>query len=344
MAAAQEDMAMAAADEHRQQSRQGARLAAAVAAQRAEREAAVRAAGIDDSQEVEQDGGATVKYGRRSSNSSEGSRPSAGRCSNSSEGHRTSNATTKAPASGTTCKLLDAAEHPPRGCACFMQAVHILHETIQTEHPKCIVFICLQRQCASSIATCSALILSSAADTTGVSGAQQALRDVAAAQELGLPQGWEMRITDDGERFFIDHINRQTTWDDPRKTLSNKPPIQHNPVVEHSKQRNANDQFEPARAEHPANEPEPLPLHGRRSNSRPRSRQSSGSGSARREGTGRSTRPDFVVEQPVVSAGVTKAEQVRARRQQQEEEKRAKLLQVRSPSLICGLRMVCSCG
>lgn len=34
--------------------------------------------------------------------------------------------------------------------------------------------------------------------------------------ESPLPEGWEMGITDSGTPYFIDHIHRQTTWDDPR--------------------------------------------------------------------------------------------------------------------------------
>eukprot|EP01063_Lacrimia_lanifica_P001860 TRINITY_DN1096_c0_g1_i1.p1 TRINITY_DN1096_c0_g1~~TRINITY_DN1096_c0_g1_i1.p1 ORF type:complete len:748 (+),score=302.25 TRINITY_DN1096_c0_g1_i1:85-2328(+) len=33
-----------------------------------------------------------------------------------------------------------------------------------------------------------------------------------------LPTGWEIRSTDDGRVYFIDHNTRQTTWNDPRKT------------------------------------------------------------------------------------------------------------------------------
>eukprot|EP00041_Stephanoeca_diplocostata_P014348 m.259715 g.259715 ORF g.259715 m.259715 type:complete len:579 (-) comp19668_c0_seq3:208-1944(-) len=43
-------------------------------------------------------------------------------------------------------------------------------------------------------------------------GAQQS------AQDAALPEGWEMGVTDSGTPYFIDHINRQTTWEDPRLT------------------------------------------------------------------------------------------------------------------------------
>uniref|UniRef100_A0AAX7TC76 WW domain-containing protein n=1 Tax=Astatotilapia calliptera TaxID=8154 RepID=A0AAX7TC76_ASTCA len=38
-----------------------------------------------------------------------------------------------------------------------------------------------------------------------------------------LPEGWEQAVTADGEMYYIDHINKNTTWVDPRlgSTLSN---------------------------------------------------------------------------------------------------------------------------
>lgn len=40
-------------------------------------------------------------------------------------------------------------------------------------------------------------------------------------QELGadeppLPAGWEIRVTEDGVRYFVDHNTRTTTFQDPR--------------------------------------------------------------------------------------------------------------------------------
>eukprot|EP00755_Sulcionema_specki_P006770 Sspe_Gene.36380::Locus_17580_Transcript_1_1_Confidence_1.000_Length_1832::g.36380::m.36380 len=35
--------------------------------------------------------------------------------------------------------------------------------------------------------------------------------------EEPLPRGWEMRQTEDGRVYFIDHNTRQTTWNDPRR-------------------------------------------------------------------------------------------------------------------------------
>ncbi|GMF09678.1 unnamed protein product [Phytophthora lilii] len=34
-----------------------------------------------------------------------------------------------------------------------------------------------------------------------------------------LPVGWEEKIDAKGRTFFIDHINRVTTWEDPRKSI-----------------------------------------------------------------------------------------------------------------------------
>ena len=34
--------------------------------------------------------------------------------------------------------------------------------------------------------------------------------------EEPLPAGWEMRITEDGVRYFVDHGTRTTTFQDPR--------------------------------------------------------------------------------------------------------------------------------
>jgi hypothetical protein len=34
--------------------------------------------------------------------------------------------------------------------------------------------------------------------------------------EMVLPEGWEMRYTDKGQRFFINHKTKITTFEDPR--------------------------------------------------------------------------------------------------------------------------------
>lgn len=36
------------------------------------------------------------------------------------------------------------------------------------------------------------------------------------SQEDPLPPGWEMRITDEGVHYFVDHNTRTTTFQDPR--------------------------------------------------------------------------------------------------------------------------------
>ena len=35
-------------------------------------------------------------------------------------------------------------------------------------------------------------------------------------EEEPLPTGWEMRLTEDGRQYFVDHNTRQTTFQDPR--------------------------------------------------------------------------------------------------------------------------------
>ncbi|POM75378.1 Ubiquitin-protein ligase [Phytophthora palmivora] len=42
--------------------------------------------------------------------------------------------------------------------------------------------------------------------------------DEVTTNDIPLPIGWEEKIDAKGRVFFIDHINRVTTWDDPRKT------------------------------------------------------------------------------------------------------------------------------
>lgn len=33
----------------------------------------------------------------------------------------------------------------------------------------------------------------------------------------GLPPGWEIRVTEDGVEYFVDHNTRSTTFNDPRE-------------------------------------------------------------------------------------------------------------------------------
>lgn len=37
-----------------------------------------------------------------------------------------------------------------------------------------------------------------------------------APDEPPLPPGWEIRLTEDGIRYFVDHNTRTTTFQDPR--------------------------------------------------------------------------------------------------------------------------------
>ncbi|XP_004708590.1 WW domain-containing transcription regulator protein 1 [Echinops telfairi] len=44
--------------------------------------------------------------------------------------------------------------------------------------------------------------------------------------ELPLPPGWEMTFTATGQRYFLNHIEKITTWQDPRKAM-NQQPLNH---------------------------------------------------------------------------------------------------------------------
>ncbi|XP_012585407.1 PREDICTED: transcriptional coactivator YAP1 [Condylura cristata] len=54
--------------------------------------------------------------------------------------------------------------------------------------------------------------------------------------EVPLPAGWEMAKTSSGQRYFLNHIDQTTTWQDPRKamfsqmnvTAPTSPPVQQN--------------------------------------------------------------------------------------------------------------------
>ncbi|XP_060098313.1 WW domain-containing transcription regulator protein 1 [Heteronotia binoei] len=59
--------------------------------------------------------------------------------------------------------------------------------------------------------------------------------------ELPLPPGWEMALTHTGQRYFLNHIEKITTWQDPRKTMtqplnhmSHHPPTTSAPVSQRS--------------------------------------------------------------------------------------------------------------
>uniref|UniRef100_A0A8C1Q0H8 WW domain containing transcription regulator 1 n=1 Tax=Cyprinus carpio TaxID=7962 RepID=A0A8C1Q0H8_CYPCA len=40
------------------------------------------------------------------------------------------------------------------------------------------------------------------------------------AEELPLPPGWEMAYTPSGQKYFLNHVEKITTWHDPRKTMT----------------------------------------------------------------------------------------------------------------------------
>ncbi|XP_028855822.1 WW domain-containing transcription regulator protein 1 isoform X2 [Denticeps clupeoides] len=40
------------------------------------------------------------------------------------------------------------------------------------------------------------------------------------AEELPLPPGWEMAFTPSGQKYFLNHVEKITTWHDPRKTMT----------------------------------------------------------------------------------------------------------------------------
>ncbi|XP_050691857.1 E3 ubiquitin-protein ligase NEDD4-like isoform X4 [Eriocheir sinensis] len=44
-----------------------------------------------------------------------------------------------------------------------------------------------------------------------------------------LPRGWTSQVAPNGRVFFIDHINKQTTWIDPRSGMPSSPPNQRHP-------------------------------------------------------------------------------------------------------------------
>nr|4REX_A Chain A, Yorkie homolog [Homo sapiens] len=37
--------------------------------------------------------------------------------------------------------------------------------------------------------------------------------------DVPLPAGWEMAKTSSGQRYFLNHIDQTTTWQDPRKAM-----------------------------------------------------------------------------------------------------------------------------
>ncbi|KAM6259063.1 WW domain-containing transcription regulator protein 1 [Spheniscus humboldti] len=70
---------------------------------------------------------------------------------------------------------------------------------------------------------------SSPASLVGSGAAQQHAhlrqRSYDVTDELPLPPGWEMALTHTGQRYFLNHIEKITTWQDPRKTMNQ--PLNH---------------------------------------------------------------------------------------------------------------------
>ncbi|XP_075210056.1 transcriptional coactivator yki isoform X2 [Lycorma delicatula] len=74
--------------------------------------------------------------------------------------------------------------------------------------------------------------------------------DITALDELGpLPPGWEQARTQEGQVYYLNHITRSTTWEDPRKTMAAQAQTQ---------QRSA----ELLSSPHPATSPQPQSQQG----------------------------------------------------------------------------------
>lgn len=67
------------------------------------------------------------------------------------------------------------------------------------------------------------------------------------SKERPLPPGWEMRLTTDNRIYFVDHINRTTTWADPRPSQTDSP-------------KHASPKTNQASAPEPA-DPSPVPIN-----------------------------------------------------------------------------------
>lgn len=57
---------------------------------------------------------------------------------------------------------------------------------------------------------------SNESNSTNVSHFRQMSYDL---DQIRLPEGWEMSYTDSGERYFLNHKEKTTTWEDPRKKI-----------------------------------------------------------------------------------------------------------------------------
>ncbi|XP_064433604.1 transcriptional coactivator YAP1 isoform X4 [Mirounga angustirostris] len=69
--------------------------------------------------------------------------------------------------------------------------------------------------------------------------------------DVPLPAGWEMAKTSSGQRYFLNHIDQTTTWQDPRKamlsqmsvTAPTSPPVQQSLMTSASDNRPAYESF-----------------------------------------------------------------------------------------------------
>ncbi|XP_039569680.1 WW domain-containing transcription regulator protein 1 [Passer montanus] len=94
--------------------------------------------------------------------------------------------------------------------------------------------------------------------------------------ERPLPPGWEMALTQTGQRYFLNHIEKITTWQDPRKPMSQPlNHVSHHPAATSTpapqrtmamSQPNlmvpAQPQLPPSAALQPSRPPQPLTLPG----------------------------------------------------------------------------------
>lgn len=65
------------------------------------------------------------------------------------------------------------------------------------------------------------------------------------AEELPLPPGWEMAYTSNGQKYFLNHIEKITTWIDPRKSLA---PNMAQMSLHHNAPSNTNTHTQPQRS------------------------------------------------------------------------------------------------
>lgn len=53
-----------------------------------------------------------------------------------------------------------------------------------------------------------------------------------------LPEGWEARVDTHGRVFYIDHVNRVTTWNRPTAVRQKAPTLQRVPSISNTDRRN----------------------------------------------------------------------------------------------------------